>query len=100
MVGTKPSKAYGCSSLVESMASTHDALGSIPRTTVAHITPDIVAHISARDGGTRGQDPKDQGHPWLHRELVASLAYVRLFQNWDGVSSLLSVHQDCKRVGS
>lgn len=58
VVGTKLSKAYRCSSLVEAMVSTPEALGSIPRTTVAHIIPDIVAHISARTRGRRVRIPR------------------------------------------
>lgn len=44
--------------MVEAMATAPEALGSIPRTTVAHITPDIVAHISARDGVRRVRVPR------------------------------------------
>lgn len=44
--------------MVEGMPSTHEALGSIPRTTIAHIVLDMVAHISSRDGGRRIRIPR------------------------------------------
>lgn len=57
-----------------------ECVPSTQKTWVQFLEPqllDIVAHISAR-WRQENQDVNDGGHPWLHRELEANQACMRL----------------------